>query len=115
MTLVVIPLWTLTPFITALSSEDGDVEDIVVSPDGRHEMVSVPYYDFDSGCHVWLRERGGLFSRQALVWTEYEGPCPAQISFIGDNTISVTRLSSGKTLTTTFDPDRTSVAAISHS
>ncbi|MEV6562986.1 hypothetical protein AB0M22_45215 [Nocardia sp. NPDC051756] len=114
-TLVVIPLWMLTAFIAAWSDEDGNVEDIVVSPDGRHEMVSVPYYAFDSGCYVWLRERGGLFSRQALAWTEYEGPCPAQISFIGDNTISVTQLRGGKTLTTTYDPDRITVATVLHS
>lgn len=114
-TLVAIPLWMYTAFIAAWSGDDGDVEDIVLSPDGRHEAVVVPYYDFDSGCRVWLRERGGLFSRQALVWVEYEGPCPAQIFFTGDSTISVTELRDGKTLTTTFDPDRTSVAAVLYS
>ncbi|MFI6866227.1 hypothetical protein [Nocardia sp. NPDC050406] len=112
-TLAVIPLWILTSFITALFSEDGDVEDVVVSPDGRHEVVSVPYYNFDHGCRVWLRERDGLFSRQAMVWVEYEGPCPAQMSFLTDNTIRVTELHSGKTLTATFDPDRMSVAPVS--
>ncbi|WP_135236170.1 hypothetical protein [Nocardia sp. CS682] len=114
-TLVAVPLWMLTAFIAAWSDDDGNVEDIVVSPDGGHEAVAVPYYAFDSGCHVWLRERGGLFSRQALVWVESEGPCPAQMSFIGDNTISITELRGGKTLTTTFDPDRTSVAAVLYS
>lgn len=114
-TLVAIPLWLLTAFIAAWSSDDGNVKDIVLSPDCRHEAVVVPYHDFDSGCRVWLRERGGLFSRQALVWVEYEGPCPAEISFIGDSAISVTELHGGKTLTTTFDPDRTSVAAVLYS
>lgn len=114
-TLATIPLWMLTAFIAAWSSDEGDVKDIVLSPDGRHEALVVPYHDFDSGCRVWLRERGGLFSRQALVWVEYEGPCPATISFIGDSTISVTELNGGKTLTTTFDPGRTSVAAVLYS
>ncbi|WP_378730734.1 hypothetical protein [Nocardia brasiliensis] len=114
-TLVTIPLWMLTAFIAVWSSDDGNVKDIVLSPDGRHEAVAVPYHGFDTGCRVWLRERGGLFSRQALVWVEYEGPCPAQISFIGGSTISVTELRGGKTLTTTFDPDRTSVTAVLYS
>ncbi|WP_156161822.1 hypothetical protein [Nocardia vulneris] len=111
-TLVTLPLWMLTSFVAAWSAEDGDVQDIVLSPDGRHEAVVVPYQDFDFGCRVWLRERGGLFSRQALVWVEYEGPCPAKISFTGDSMISVTDLHGGKTLTTTFDSARTSVAAV---
>ncbi|MFG1793694.1 hypothetical protein [Nocardia sp. NPDC049149] len=114
-TLVTLPLWMLTAFIAAWASDDGDVKDIVLSPDGRHEAVVVPYHDFDFGCRVWLRERDGLFSRQALVWVEYEGPCPTRISFIGDSTISVTELHGGKTLTTTFDPDRISVAAVLYS
>ncbi|MEV6558164.1 hypothetical protein AB0M22_20785 [Nocardia sp. NPDC051756] len=113
-TLVTLPLWMLTSFLAAWSSDDGSVEDIVLSPDGRHEAVVMPYQDFDFGCRVWLRERGGLFSRQALVWVEYEGPCPAQVTFIGDTTISVSELHGGKTLMTTFDPDRTSVAAVLH-
>ncbi|MEV0335114.1 hypothetical protein [Nocardia sp. NPDC050717] len=83
-----------------------------MSPDGRHEVVVVPYYAFDSGCRVWLRERGGLFSRQALVWIESEGPCPARISFVGDSTISITPPHDAKVLTTIFDPDRTSVPAV---
>ncbi|QBS38821.1 hypothetical protein DMB37_00505 [Nocardia sp. CS682] len=114
-TLVTIPLWIFTAFIAAWSGDDGNVKNITLSSDGRHEAVMVPHHAFDSGCRVWLRERGGLFSRQALVWVEYEGPCPAQISFIGDSTISVTELHGGKTLTTTFDPDRTSVAAVLYS
>ncbi|MEV6278106.1 hypothetical protein [Nocardia sp. NPDC051832] len=114
-TLVALPLWLLTAFIAAWSDDDGNVKDIVVSPDGRHEAVVVPYYAFDSGCRVWLRERGGLFSRQALVWIESEGPCPAQISFLGDSTISVTEFRDEKIRTTTFDPDRISVAAVLYS
>ncbi|MFE9577303.1 hypothetical protein ACFYO1_13015 [Nocardia sp. NPDC006044] len=114
-TLVTIPLWMLTAFIAAWSSDDGDVKDIVLSPDGRHEAIVMPYHDFDSGCRVWLRERSGLFSRQALVWVEYEGPCPAEISFVDGSTISVTEFPGGKTLTTTFDPDRTSVASVLYS
>lgn len=114
-TLVTLPLWMLTSFIAAWSAEDGDVRDIVLSSDGRHEAVMVPYRGFDSGCRVWLRERGGLLSRQALVWVEYEGPCPARISFLGDSMISVTESRGGKTLTTTFDPGRTSVAVVLYS
>ncbi|MGX1779399.1 hypothetical protein ACWIGW_45330 [Nocardia brasiliensis] len=114
-TLVTLPLWMFTVVLAAWSSDDGNVEDIVLSPDGTHEAVVVPYHDFDSGCRVWLRERGGLFSRQALVWVEYEGPCPAKISFVDDSTISVTEYRGGKTLTTTFDPDRTTVAAVLYS
>ncbi|MEU8899644.1 hypothetical protein [Nocardia sp. NPDC048505] len=111
-TLAVVPLWMLTGFIAAWSDEDGGVTDTVVSSDGRHEAVAVPVHAFDIGCRVWLRERGGLFSRQALVWTESEGPCPAQISFVGDSTISVAEVRDGKTSTTTFDPERTSVAVV---
>ncbi|MGW4849544.1 hypothetical protein [Nocardia brasiliensis] len=114
-TLVTLPLWMLTAFIAAWSTDDGKIEDIALSPDGRHEAVVVPYHDFDFGCRVWLRERGGLFSRQALVWVEYEGPCPARISFVGEDTISITELHGEKTLTTTFDPDRISVAAVLYS
>ncbi|WP_280338995.1 hypothetical protein [Nocardia neocaledoniensis] len=114
-TLVALPLWISTSLIAALSDDPGKVENTVVSPDGRHEVVAVPYYAFDSGCRVWLRERGGLFSRQALVWLESEGACPARISFVGGSTISVTIFRDAKALTTTFDPDRTSVVAVLHS
>ncbi len=52
-------------FIAARSAEDGDVKDIVLSSDGRHEAVMVPYRGFDSGCRVWLRERGAVRSASA--------------------------------------------------
>ncbi|MFI9405195.1 hypothetical protein [Nocardia sp. NPDC052316] len=110
LTLVTVPVWVLTAF--AASVDRGEVEAVAVSPDGRHEAVAVSYSGFDSGCRVWLRERGGPFSKQALVWEETEGYCPARVSFAGATAISVTESDGRKTLATTFDPHRMSVEVV---
>lgn len=102
-------LWPMAMLETVLDSDDdhSSVVAVEVSPDGRHEVVMESYFDgFDPSCRVWLRERGGLFSRQALVWKRIEWNCPTGVSFIGDTTISITDRRGHETVTTTFDADR---------
>ncbi|WP_280429358.1 hypothetical protein [Nocardia brasiliensis] len=112
LTLITVPVWVWTALVMSLSPHTGKTAMVEVSPDGRHEAVAVSYSAFDSGCRVWLRERGGLFSRQSLVWEETEGYCPVRVSFSDDTTISVTDSSGRRTMTTTFDPERTQVDAL---
>ncbi|MFG1797634.1 hypothetical protein [Nocardia sp. NPDC049149] len=83
-----------------------------MSPDGRYEAVTHDVNAvIDTLCGVRLRERNGLFSRQAEVWTAHEGQrCPARVSFTGDNTISIVD-ARGREITAHFDPDRMQVVA----
>ncbi|WP_338759921.1 hypothetical protein V7968_30870 [Nocardia vulneris] len=112
LTIVTVPAWVIAALMMSAGPHAGKTAVAEVSPDGRHEAVAVPYSAFDSGCRVWLRERGGLFSRQALVWEETEGYCPTRVFFADDTTISITDSSGRQTMTTTFDPERTQVDAV---
>ncbi|MFI9407051.1 hypothetical protein [Nocardia sp. NPDC052316] len=110
--LVLVPVWAVSMFVDGFVAEDSKVVAVEVSPDGSHEVVTETHkiYNHPPGCRVVLRERGGLFSRQATVWNEDD--CPQRVSFIGDTTISLTNPGSGKLETTTFDPERMQVAEI---
>ncbi|MFI7002498.1 hypothetical protein [Nocardia sp. NPDC050175] len=109
---VMMPVWGVSMFVTSLVAEDSEVVAIEVSSGGRHEVVTESYkiYNNPPGCRVLLRERGGLFSRQATVWNE--DVCPQRVFFTGDTTISLTQPGSGKLKTTTFDADPMEVAQI---
>ncbi|MFD0000232.1 hypothetical protein [Nocardia sp. NPDC127526] len=87
---------------------------VEVSPGGRHEAVTESFWGNGdpASCQVWLRERGGPFSRQTLVWIRIAADCPQRVSFTDDTTISITDAGSTEPLTTTFDPNRMQPAQV---
>ncbi|MFG2188997.1 hypothetical protein ACGFNT_28355 [Nocardia iowensis] len=107
-----VPVWGISMFVASFVAEDSQVVATEVSSDGRHEVVTESYklYNNPASCRVLLRERGGLFSRQALVWDGAGNVCPQRVSFTDDTTISVTEAGCAKPKMTTFDADRTQVA-----
>ncbi|MFI9404994.1 hypothetical protein [Nocardia sp. NPDC052316] len=112
--LAVLPVLPLM-MLSAIASGDSKVVAVEVSSDGRHDAVT-QYVDFgiDTLCAVRLRERRGLFSRQTDVWPAREGrgqQCPTQVSFTGNNTISIID-ARGLEMTTHFDADRMQVAQL---
>ncbi|MFC3960554.1 hypothetical protein [Nocardia jiangsuensis] len=109
---VMVQVWLISMFVASLFAEDSRVVAIEVSPDGDHEIVTETYkiYNNPPGCRVLLRERGGLFSRQAPVWDEKE--CPQRVSFAGEAAITLTELGSVTPQTTAFDVERMQVALI---
>ncbi|WP_069162475.1 hypothetical protein [Nocardia altamirensis] len=105
--------WPISIFLSSAAGTGGrgTVRAVEVSPDGRYEAVTESFSDgFEPSCRVWLRERGGLFSRQALAWQRIEGNCPVRVYFPDDTTISVTERKDSAPMTTTFDRDRMEVA-----
>ncbi|MEV6323238.1 hypothetical protein AB0M45_18865 [Nocardia sp. NPDC051787] len=111
--LVTAPLWGVAWLAASWADDSSNVVAIEVSPDGRYEAVTEEFYDLiDPSCRVWLRERGGVFSRQALVWERIEANCPTHVSFTGDTAISITEGGAQRPITTTFDADRMRVAQI---
>ncbi|WP_159847541.1 hypothetical protein [Nocardia sp. CY41] len=107
-----VPVWSVSMFVASFVAEDSAVVAIEVSADGHHELVTESYKEYNNpaACRVLLRERGGLFSRQAYVW--HDEVCPQHVSFTGATTISLTEPGSGKPKVTTFDADRMQVARI---
>ncbi|PSK90502.1 hypothetical protein CLV63_12236 [Murinocardiopsis flavida] len=87
-----------------------------VAPGGRHVLVAESYVSvIDPSCRVYLRERGGPFSRQVVVWDRQEAPCPERMEFAGGNRIRIVEEAvpgrdTAPPLTTTFDRRRMSVA-----
>ncbi|MEU8899444.1 hypothetical protein [Nocardia sp. NPDC048505] len=104
--------WGAALVLERYFAEDRKVVSVEVSPDGRFEAVLESFWTIDTRCRIMLRERGGPFSRQALVWEVFNGPCEARASFTGGDTISVMESSGGPPLTTTFDADRMQVAEV---
>ncbi|MFI9408058.1 hypothetical protein [Nocardia sp. NPDC052316] len=111
--LMTVVAWPITIFLSALVGDGGrgTIKAVEVSRDGRYEAVSESFWGFfDPSCRVWLRERGGLLSRQVLVWERIEANCPVRVYFPDDTTISITERKGDAPMTTTFDPDRMEVA-----
>lgn len=102
-------LWAITTFLEAFDDRSV-VRTVAVSPDGRVELATEKYMNLiDPACRVWLLERGGLFSRRALVWHLHEGNCPTQVFFSNDTTIAIRKNGDTEPTTTTFDADRMQV------
>lgn len=108
--------WMLSMLVHVFAedgAEDGtEVVATEVSPDGRHELVAESYRNvIDPSCRVWLRERGGTFSRQDLVWRKIEASCPERMEFAQGHTIRIFEGDGagngtvGSPRTTTFDPE----------
>lgn len=71
----------------ATGSEPGFTEAEEVSPDGRYALVVESYRSMiDSACRVYLQERGGLLSMQAVVWDRVDSGCPSEVRFVDDTT-----------------------------
>ncbi|WP_146154014.1 hypothetical protein [Nocardia brasiliensis] len=106
-----VPVWSVSLFVTSFVAEDSEVVAVAVSSDGHHEVVTESYkiYNNPPGCRVLLRERGWLFSRQDTVWAE--DVCPQHVSFTGDRMIEVVTVS-GETEQWKFDADRMQVDRI---
>ncbi|MBF6131388.1 hypothetical protein [Nocardia brasiliensis] len=106
-----VPVWSVSMFVTSFAAEDSKVVAVAISADGHHEVVTESYkiYNNPPGCRVLLRERSWLFSRQDAVWNE--DVCPQHVSFTGDRTIEVVT-ESGETEQWKFDADQMQVDRI---
>lgn len=111
--LVTVIAWPIAIILSPFADEGsrGKARVVATSDDGRYEAVSEPFWGwFDPSCRVWLRERGGLFSRQVLVWERIEGNCPVRVYFPDDTAIGITELKDSVPMTTPFDRDQMEVA-----
>ncbi|MGX1808788.1 hypothetical protein ACWIGI_23965 [Nocardia sp. NPDC055321] len=103
-----LPTLLLWPAVLIMSGfDDGptQVTSVQPSPDGRVHAVTETYWNsIDPSCRVWLREPGGLFAREVLVWHRVDSNCP-EVSFPTPTTISITYYPDRPPFTTTFDPD----------
>lgn len=113
--LLTLPLWLLAVLASSLSTDELNViEAVHPSPDGRVHAVTETFYNvIDPSCRVWLREPGGLFARQVLVWERIEANCPQRVWFPDDTTISIDYGTKNQPFTTTFDPDNMRVTETS--
>ncbi|MFC9435724.1 hypothetical protein [Nocardia sp. NPDC057030] len=102
-----VPVLGLTMAWAAFGSDDRAVVTVAISADGRHDVVTHNVNAvIDTLCGVRLRERDGLFGRQAEVWTAPEGErCPKSVSFTGNTTIRIVD-ARGREITVHFDADR---------
>ncbi len=111
--LVTVALWPPAMLVDTWADDGSEVVETEVSSDGRHELVTESFHSLiDPSCRVWLRERGGLFSRQALVWEGIDSMCPERVAFADGTGISITEADAAEPVTTTFDPDRLRTAGI---